>query len=115
MVVAALGDRTHAVHEIETGHEIAGPEPYSSDDIAGAFGRVFGKTVTAVQIPRDDWPATFRQIGFSESVAENFALMTDAVISGKTRTEFEALRLPTGFEDYLRRFLDGLPYRNSAR
>lgn len=96
-------------------YEIAGPEPYSSDDIAGAFGRVFGKTVTAVQIPRDDWPATFRQIGFSESVAENFALMTDAVISGKTRTEFDALRLPTGFEDYLRRFLDDLPYRNAAR
>lgn len=85
-------------------YEIAGPAQYSSNDIAEAFGKRFGKTVRVVQIPRGNWLATFREIGFSESVAENFVSMTDAVISGKTQTEYEAVCLPTTFDDYLKRF-----------
>lgn len=99
-----IADVMAGKRELRRIYEIAGPKPYSSGDIAEVFGKIFGKTVRAVQIPHSDWLATFRQIGFSDSVAENFVLMTDAVLSGKTQTEYEAVCLPTTFDDYLKRF-----------
>jgi uncharacterized protein YbjT (DUF2867 family) len=83
--------------------EIAGPEPYSSYDIAETFGRVLDKNVTAMQIPRDEWQTTLEQTGFSFSGAENLALMTDAVITGKACAEYSVFCQKTSALEYFER------------
>jgi uncharacterized protein YbjT (DUF2867 family) len=83
--------------------EIAGPEPYSSFDVAEAFGRVLNKAVTPVQIPRNEWQRALEQAGFSPSGTENLALMTDAVITGKTSAEFDVFRQNTSVWEYFER------------
>lgn len=82
--------------------EIAGPESYSANDIADEFGKMLGRSVVAVQIPRNEWLPTLEQTGFSPSGARNLALMTDAVLAGKTQAEGEVVFTDTTFPKYLR-------------
>ena len=86
-------------------YEIAGPESYSSDDIAGILGKVFNKDVKAAEIPRDTWAGLLEQNGFSRSGAENMVLMTNAVISGKTQAQYDITHTGISFQDYIRREL----------
>jgi uncharacterized protein YbjT (DUF2867 family) len=83
--------------------EIAGPEPYSSDDIAKAFGNILDKTIVPVQIPRDEWHTTLERAGFSPSGAENLVMMTEAVINGKTCAEYSVFHQKTGAAEYFER------------
>lgn len=82
--------------------EIVGPESYSANDIAHELGTTFGGSVDAVQIPRNEWLPTLEQAGFSPSGARNLALMTDAVLAGKTQAEDEVVFTETTFPEYLR-------------
>lgn len=48
-----------------------------------------------------DWEKTLLSSGFSKSGAENLALMTKAVVEGKTVSESETIKMPTSFKAYL--------------
>ncbi len=84
-------------------YEIAGPESYSANDIAGILCNKFDKKVKAVEIPRETWAVLLEKNGFSKSGAENMILMTDAVILGKTQAQHEITHTGIGFQEYIER------------
>lgn len=57
-------------------HYVEGPDRYSSQDVAAAFATALGRPVAAESIPRNQWLAMFKSIGFSNEAAESFANMT---------------------------------------
>ncbi|UPK68692.1 NAD(P)H-binding protein [Chitinophaga filiformis] len=84
--------------------ELTGPAAYSSNDVAKAFSDALGKEVKAVQIPKEQWESTLREIGFSPDAIRNFIEMTDAVISGKAMPEKKntvQVKLKTTLKDYI--------------
>lgn len=97
LVSGARGERVY---------EITGPHEYSSSDIARIFGKVLKRDVCVQQVPPAEWESTLIQAGFSRDGAKNLALMTQAVIDGKTRYETaRPVRFATDFEAYLRKRL----------
>lgn len=93
--------------EVETRpiHEITGPRPYTSTEIARTVGEIFGREVRAQQVPESNWLETLTRVGFSPANARHMAAMTAAVISGLTAAEGEMLPLPTTFSEYAREVL----------
>lgn len=63
-------------------HFIEGPDRYSSQDVAVAFAAALSRPVDVKSVPRDQWLATFKGIGFSDEAAESFANMTAATLDG---------------------------------
>jgi NAD(P)H dehydrogenase (quinone) len=62
--------------------EIAGPEPYSPNDIARAFTTALRRTIEAVAVPRDRWTEFFVGQGMPEGRTEPRAEMVDGFNSG---------------------------------
>lgn len=85
--------------------EIAGPEFYSSNDIAKVFSKVLKKPITTAPIPKSEWITTLIQVGFSPSGAKNLALMTDAVVSGKTQAQYDIHHQTMSFSKYVTELL----------
>lgn len=81
--------------------EIEGPDQYSSEDIAASFGEKLDREVILQTVAPVDWEKTLLSSGFSKSGAENLALMTKAVVDGKTVSESETVKMPTSFRAYL--------------
>ena len=50
--------------------ELAGPRDYSPRDAAEAFSVALGRPVTAVEIPKSDWPSVLSAFGFSPRTIE---------------------------------------------
>ena len=63
-------------------HYVEGPDRYSSSDVAEAFGKALGRSVSLCVTPREDWVPTYRQLGFSEQAARSYARMTAITIDG---------------------------------
>ena len=61
---------------------VEGPEGYSSADVADAFASALGKPVKLSVTPRDQWEATYRQLGFSEPAARSYTRMTGISVDG---------------------------------
>ncbi len=61
---------------------VEGPERYSSEDVAAAFGQALGRPVTPQVTPRDQWEAAYRALGFSEPAALSYARMTAIGVDG---------------------------------
>lgn len=61
---------------------VEGPRRYTAADVAEAFSRSLGRPVAAVAVPRDQWIATFRALGFSDTAARSYAGMTAATLDG---------------------------------
>src|SRR5689334_15511169 len=57
-------------------NSIHGPELYSPGDVAEAFSKALGKNVKVKVIPKDQWKAAYRSMGFSEQGAESYTNMT---------------------------------------
>jgi uncharacterized protein YbjT (DUF2867 family) len=74
---------------------------YCADDIADAMGDLLNKDVTVAAIPQNEWFNSLKQVGFTDSGASNLALMTEAVVTGKTKPETELIKLPTEFRRYI--------------
>lgn len=87
--------RHHDVHYVE------GPERYSPQRVADIFAAALGNPVKVEVIPRDQWIAAYRKLGFSAAAAESYARMTAvSVDSGFAMSEpFE--RGETTLEDYI--------------
>ncbi|MDL2263051.1 NAD(P)H-binding protein [Synergistaceae bacterium OttesenSCG-928-I11] len=101
-VGAFIADLLAGKRERKPMMEIAGPESYSPDDVAGEFRKALGRPVAASQIPRNEWLPVLEGAGFSASGAKNLALMTDAVLAGKTGAEGAVQYTDTTFPKYLR-------------
>ncbi|WP_292374352.1 NmrA family NAD(P)-binding protein [Methanosarcina sp. UBA411] len=83
-------------------YEITGSHAYSSLDIAKIFGEVLNRNVILQQVLPEEWESTLIQAGFSKDGAKNLALMTKAVIEGKTKNEISnPVYFSTDFESYL--------------
>jgi uncharacterized protein YbjT (DUF2867 family) len=61
-------------------HYVEGPERYSAADVATAFADALEKPVRVETVPRDQWEATFKELGFSESTARSYARMTAVTV-----------------------------------
>ena len=55
--------------------ELHGPEPYSPNDIADAFGKALGREVRAALVPPSQWPQTLAQMGNSPHAVETYSEM----------------------------------------
>jgi uncharacterized protein YbjT (DUF2867 family) len=62
--------------------ELAGPEEYSPDQAAAAFGQIFGKKVTTQLAPLSAVIPTFTSFGFSNEAAALFEEMYTAFSKG---------------------------------
>ena len=67
--------------------ELAGPEDYSPQDIAQAFGAALGKPVKLETHPPDAVIPTLTAMGFSQDVARLFREMTEGINSGHVAYE----------------------------
>jgi uncharacterized protein YbjT (DUF2867 family) len=67
-------------------NSIHGPELYSAGDVAAAFSKSLGKKVSVKVIPKDQWKATFKSMGFSDQSAESYANMTEISLNDFERT-----------------------------
>lgn len=104
-VAEFIAEKMISEEDQEGVYEVSGPQFYSPKDIANAFGEYLKRKVTVQVLPKPQWEETLQQLGFSESVKENFIQMTEAVISGKTipeKTHNDYVNLKTGFLNYLR-------------
>lgn len=63
-------------------HYVEGPERYSASDVASAFSVALGKPVKAEVVPRGEWEALFRSLGFSDEAAKSYAGMTALSVDG---------------------------------
>lgn len=58
--------------------EIAGPEYYSSNDVAEALSQALGQPVTALAVPRDTWVETMAQHGMPADRSGAYIEMLDS-------------------------------------
>ncbi|MDV0446155.1 hypothetical protein MmiAt1_17730 [Methanimicrococcus sp. At1] len=84
--------------------ETAGPELYNPSDIARFFGGLFGKEITPMTIPYEEWYPGLLQAGFSENAAELMTGMTKTVADGKSDFTIPPVRTKTTFSIYLEAF-----------
>jgi uncharacterized protein YbjT (DUF2867 family) len=61
-------------------HHVEGPRRYSANDVTDAFAAALKRPVEVDVVPRDQWEATFRTIGFSAAAAHSYARMTAATL-----------------------------------
>jgi uncharacterized protein YbjT (DUF2867 family) len=62
--------------------EVAGPEQYSSNDLAREFSSALGRKIEAVALPREKWTEFFLGQGMPEGRTESRAEMVDGFNSG---------------------------------
>jgi uncharacterized protein YbjT (DUF2867 family) len=87
-------------------YEITGPHAYSSLDIAKIFGEALNRNVILQQVLPEEWENTLIQAGFSKDGAKNLALMTKAVIEGKTKNEISnPVYFSTDFKSYMKNYI----------
>lgn len=84
---------------------IHGPELYSARDVAEAFSKALGKKVEVKVIPRDQWKATYRSMGFSEQGAESYSNMTEISLREfqKTTDTTGYIKGKTTLQEYINR------------
>lgn len=61
-------------------YHVEGPRRYSARDVADAFATVLKRPVEVDVVPREQWEAAFRTIGFSVAAAHSYARMTAATL-----------------------------------
>jgi NAD(P)H dehydrogenase (quinone) len=61
---------------------VEGPRRYAAVDVAASFARSLGRTVTALELPRDQWAAGLAAGGLSEGYARLVMELQDAHNAG---------------------------------
>lgn len=82
-------------------HYVEGPERYSPNDVAAAFAAAIGKPVAVKVIPRDQWVAMYRKLGFSEAAAASYARMTAVSLDGDFERPASPERGTVTLQDYI--------------
>ncbi|MDZ8239635.1 MAG: NmrA family NAD(P)-binding protein [Nostoc sp. ChiQUE01a] len=86
-------------------HFVEGPNRYSSQDVAVTFAALLGRPISAESVPRDQWLATLKSIGFSNKAAESFANMTAATLDETFPALNSVERGVISLHDYLSRLV----------
>ena len=81
-------------------HYVEGPQIYSSNDVAEAFGKALNKKVETVQIPSEKWIETMKQTGFSDIAARSMAKMTEITIEAVEMPK-SPIRGETTLDEYI--------------
>lgn len=81
-------------------HYVEGPREYSSADVADAFGKALGKTVEAVQTPKEKWFETLKQAGFSDIAAGSMVKMTELTLEAAEKPA-SSIRGATTIDEYI--------------
>jgi uncharacterized protein YbjT (DUF2867 family) len=76
---AAARRLTEPVEAAGTYH-VEGPSRYSAQDVADAFAAALKRPVEVDVVPRAQWEAAFKAIGFSAAAAHSYARMTAATL-----------------------------------
>lgn len=85
---------------------LAGPEDYTLDDVAGAIGKIAGKPVKAVTVPVSAMVESFVGMGASRELGEMYGELTVAMNEGRLQWEGDApLRGTVTLEQRLRELL----------
>lgn len=63
-------------------HYVEGPDRYAPSDVASAFAKALGRSVSAVEIPREAWIPGMMETGFSQAAAASMAKMTELTLAG---------------------------------
>lgn len=80
---------------------VEGPQRYSALDVARAFEEAVGQEVRVAAVPRSDWVAAFRKIGFSEPAAHAYARMTAITADGEYDEPEAPVRGTTTIREYV--------------
>ena len=80
---------------------VEGPERYSSADVAQAFSEALGRDVEVVVTPRDQWVATYLNLGFSQPAAESYSRMTGLALDEGFHFD-DPIRGTTTLENYVK-------------
>lgn len=79
---------------------VEGPELYTPADVAAAFSKSLGKTIEVVQIPKEQWLPTFKEIGFSDEAADSMTKMTEITLAGAEKPK-SPIRGKTTLDAYI--------------
>lgn len=80
---------------------VEGPEMYSSNDVAEAFGRTLGKSVKAVATPKEKWIPALKETGFSDKAARSMAAMTAVTLKAYYEKSDSPIRGATTLQQYI--------------
>lgn len=80
---------------------LEGPTPYSSAEVAAAFGDALNKSVKAVETPPEQWVAMLTGRGFSVKGAESMAAMTEITLKQDYELPDSPLRGRTTLQAYI--------------
>lgn len=89
----------------ETLH-VEGPQRYSPDDVAAAFGNALGKSVQTRVIPESDWENSYRDLGFSAAAAESYSRMTKVSVDGGFTMPDDPIRGTLTLQEYVDALVD---------
>ncbi|QGZ40051.1 uncharacterized protein YbjT (DUF2867 family) [Pseudoduganella flava] len=81
---------------------VEGPRRYTAGEVAAAMAEALGKRVKVDVVPREQWTAAFRQMGFSERAAITYTCMTGTVLDESDRWPADPVRGATTLEAYIR-------------
>lgn len=85
-------------------HHITGPQDYTPQDVANAFGKALGRSVEAVEVERNKWLEFLMGAGFSETSAISLMNMTDVTLE----QNFEVGKTPKRGNITLENYIDNL-------
>jgi len=88
-------------HENSGLYNFEGPERYSPEDVAQAFGKALNKPVEVIEIPREERVSSLISLGFLPKSAESFSNMTDITIEQDFGLDVEPVRGLTTISDYV--------------
>lgn len=80
---------------------VEGPEMYSSNDVAEAFSIALGKSVKAVETPKEKWIPALKEVGFSDKAAKSMAAMTAVTLKADYEKSNSPLRGATTLQQYI--------------
>ncbi len=91
-------------------YELAGPQPLSQDEVAAAFSKILGRSVTARVVDRSNWAENARKTGNSEYQVNTLLMMFEYYekhgLIGNPNTLSRLLNQPAAtFEAFIKRHL----------
>lgn len=87
-------------------HHVEGPRAYSPADVADAFAQALGREVDVEVVPRAQWVAAYRKLGFSEAAAKSYADMTAVTLDEDYPIPGEPIRGRITLQAYIQDLVD---------
>lgn len=85
---------------------VEGPELYSSTDVAEGFAKALGRPVELEVIPREQWEAAYKKLGFSDAAAHSYARMNAILVDGDIPRPEDPIRGTITLQDHIAELVD---------